>query len=81
MSRIARVNFVVEGPTEETFVNNLLMQTLANCGVYIAARSVETGRQHGYIHRGGMTSYAKASGDIRRWLAGDQSAYVTTMCV
>jgi hypothetical protein len=79
MSHVARVNFVVEGPTEETFVNNLLMQALASCGVYIAARSVETGRQGGHIYRGGMTSYAKARGDIQRWLSGDRSAYVTTM--
>jgi hypothetical protein len=79
MSRVARLNIIVEGQTEETFVQDVLQQPLAKGGVYISVRCVETGRKHGRVHRGGITSYAKARRDIRDWLLDDRSAYPTTM--
>jgi hypothetical protein len=79
MSPGVRVNFIVEGQTEETFVRDVMGEPLANLGVYVAARCVETGRKHGQTFRGGMTSYARTKRDILRWLAEDQSAYLTTM--
>lgn len=75
----ARVNIVVEGHTEETFVRDVLSEPMAERGVLVAARRVETGRAAGQIYRGGMTSYVKARHDILCWLAQDQHAYVTTM--
>lgn len=74
-----RVNFIVEGQTEETFVRDVLGESLANLGVCVAARCVVTGRKRGQTFRGGMTSYARTKRDIQRWLAEDQSAYLTTM--
>ena len=79
MSSVVRLNVIVEGQTEETFVRDILQSHLANLGVYTAVRCVEKGRRHGRIHRGGMTTYARAKGDIRRWLLEDLSAYLTTM--
>ena len=79
MSNVVRVNIIVEGQTEETFVRDILSRYLANVGVYVIARCVVTGRKHNRIYRGGMTTYARAKGDIRRWLLEDSSAYLTTM--
>ncbi|MEA3342306.1 MAG: DUF4276 family protein [Chloroflexota bacterium] len=79
MSNVVRVNIIVEGQTEETFVRDLLQGHLANVGVYAVARCVVTGRKHGKIYRGGMTTYTRARRDIRRWLSEDPSAYLTTM--
>lgn len=79
MSHIARVNVIVEGQTEETFVRDLLQEPLASRGVYVMVRCVVTGWKHGRTYRGGMTTYARAKGDIQRWLLEDQSAYLTTM--
>ncbi len=50
---MTRVNFIVEGQTEEAFVNNVLISFLAVHGVYAYARSVETGRHGCKIYRGG----------------------------
>lgn len=81
MFRSVRLNFVVEGQTEETFVRDVLRDHLAACQVYVSARRVETGRdrKRSKIYRGGITSYAKAKRDIERWLKEDREAYLTTM--
>ncbi len=79
MSNVVRVNIIVEGQTEETFVRDLLQRYLANVGVYAVARCVVTGRKRNQTFRGGMTTYTRAKGDIRRWLLEDSSAYLTTM--
>ena len=77
--KYVRVNILVEGFTEETFVRDLLRLHLAAHGVYATARSVETASRRGIHFRGGMSRYAKARRDIARWLAEDRSAYLTTM--
>ena len=92
MNSAIRVNFIVEGQTEETFVRRILAESLAQCGVYVGgARCVETGRKprkglnirkpgkQETIFRGGMPSYEKIKRDIHRWLDEDSKAYLTTM--
>lgn len=69
-----RLNLIVEGHAEETFVRDVLAPHLAGFEVWAGARRVETGRRRGRVFRGGMTSYEKARGDIRRWLAQERSA-------
>ncbi len=76
---VTRVNILVEGQTEETFVRTVLAEPLGRRGVFVSARSIQTGHHRGVIHRGGMTTFAKAERDIRRWLAEDRSALLTTM--
>lgn len=76
---MVRINFIVEGQTEEGFVKNILAPYLAARGVYASVRSVETGRYSNKIYRGGISSYQKAKNDILRWLKQDSAAYVTTM--
>ncbi len=79
MSQAIRVNAIVEGRTEEAFVGKLVSPFLANFGVYVNGRSVQTGQHRGRTYRGGMTTFEKAKADIERWLRQDRSAYVTTM--
>jgi hypothetical protein len=93
MISVIRVNFIVEGQTEETFVNRILAESLAKSGVYVnGARCVETGRKkirglkitkpgkQEIIFRGGMPSFEKIiRRDIERWLAEDSKAHLTTM--
>ncbi len=76
---MTRLNIIVEGQTEETFVRDLLAPHLGLHQVFVWARSVETGRRKQRIYRGGLVSYAKAKQDIRRWLAQDPQALVSTM--
>ena len=76
-----RLNVIVEGQTEETFVKQILRPHLANFSVWVYARSVLTSRRGRIKHRGGIGNYAKARNDICRWLAEDQNrdARFTTM--
>ncbi|HOX36644.1 MAG TPA: DUF4276 family protein [Candidatus Brocadiia bacterium] len=76
-----RLHFIVEGQTEETFVNRVLSPHLVVLGIYGDARCVMTGRKRSAIHRGGVTSYGKVRNDIRRWMAedGNSDARFTTM--
>jgi hypothetical protein len=84
-----RVNMIVEGQTEETFVQDLLEDYFAHYGIYISKRCIETGRvssrsvelgQKGpRTFKGGMSSYKKAKKDIKRWLRENKSAFLTTM--
>jgi hypothetical protein len=76
---VPRLNCVVEGQTEETFVRDVLAEHLALLGVYAVARRVETSRTRLSVSKGGVTTYVRAKGDIERWLKGDRTAYVTTM--
>ena len=79
MSSLVRVNILVEGQTEETFVRNVLAEPLGCQHISVRACCIETGRKHGRIYRGGMTTYIKAKRDIQRWLSSDSAAYLTTM--
>lgn len=76
-----RLNIIVEGQTEETFVNKLLGPHLGTFNVFASARCVETGRKRGKIFRGGIISYLKAKKDIDLWMKEDKGDDVrfTTM--
>jgi len=76
-----RLHIVVEGQSEETFVNRILVPHLSRFAVWTDARSVYTSHQGPYWIRGGMTSYERARRDVTLWLRQDRSADVrlTTM--
>ena len=79
-----RLNFVVEGQTEERFVNMVLRDHFADQFVDVAAHRVTTRRHpraHHIIYRGGLTTYKHALSDIRRWMRQDRkrNARFTTM--
>lgn len=75
-----RSYFLVEGQTEEAFVNKLLVPHLGRLGfdsivpVVVATKRPAAGGKF----RGGITSWTKLHDEIRR-LTQDQAALVTTM--
>jgi hypothetical protein len=78
-----RLNMVVEGQTEETFVHQVLEGHLAQRNVFVFVRCVETSRdkRRHKIYRGGLLDYARAKGDLFRWMKEDrhEDARFTTM--
>ena len=57
-----RLHFLVEGSTEQTFVNEMLKPELSRLN--IDACLVKTGRKRGKVHKGGITSYLKLKNDL-----------------
>lgn len=76
-----RLNFVVEGQTEEAFVKQLLVPHLAQKSIWAYVRCVQTSRKRNIKHRGGLARYQQARGDIRRWMGEETGTDVrfTTM--
>lgn len=76
-----RLNLIVEGQTEETFVHQTLKPHLSRFSVGVSARVVTTSKQRGVKYRGGLSSYAKARRDITLWTKQDKNTDVrfTTM--
>ena len=76
-----RLNFIVEGQTEEAFVNQILSPYLVGFEVWVKVRCVQTSRSRNIKHRGGIGSYGKAKNDINAWIKEDRNSDVrfTTM--
>jgi hypothetical protein len=76
-----RLHFVVEGHTEETFVNDLLRPELGANGIYCDAHRVTTGRRGGKLYRGGMASFQHLRNDLDFWMKQDArpDSWYTTM--
>lgn len=76
-----RLNFIVEGQTEETFVNQTLKPHLSRFSIGVSARVVTTSKQRGVKYRGGLSTYLKARRDITLWTRQDKNSDVrfTTM--
>ncbi|MCY4546220.1 MAG: DUF4276 family protein [Gemmatimonadetes bacterium] len=75
------MNFIVEGQTEETFVNQVLRPHLETFSVGCSARCVETSRKRGRKYRGGITDFKLPRKDINAWMREDKNPDVrfTTM--
>ena len=79
-----RLNFIVEGQTEERFVNTVLRNHFAVQSIVAVAHCVTTRRERRAEHiryRGGLTTYEHARDDIHRWVREDRNGNVrfTTM--
>ncbi len=79
-----RLHMVVEGQTEETFVNRVLSYHLGQYTISVDARQVETSRRRTRIYRGGFDrsrGYLQARKDLALWMQEDQNAdaHFTTM--
>jgi hypothetical protein len=76
-----RLNIIVEGQTEETFVNQTLKLHLSQFSVGVSARVVATRKEQGIKYRGGLSTYSKARRDITLWTKQDRNTDVrfTTM--
>ena len=79
-----RLHIVAEGQTEETFVNNTLIEHLATFDVFADVRCVETSRSKkiGKTFRGGLSKYSKLKADLLRWIKEENrhsNVWFTTM--
>ena len=72
MSKDIRLNFVVEGQTEEAFVNTILMPHLADRDVWAYVRVVTTRRTRLRSFKGGLATYGQAKKDIQTWMKEQQ---------
>lgn len=70
-----RVNILLEGQTEESFVRTLLAPHLENFQVWIKPRIILTSKGH----KGGLASYGKLKHQVRQWCQQDPTACVTTL--
>jgi hypothetical protein len=68
------VNIIVEGSSEETFVNDVLVSYFASSNIYISARKIRTGwdRINNKPSKGGLLKYIKFRNDVLRWIQSDR---------
>lgn len=69
-----RIYIICEGQTEETFVNDLLVDTFAYNEIYLTSRMINTS----VGHKGGALSYDRVKRFIINTLREDSTSYVTT---
>src|SRR5687767_10537560 len=75
-----KVIILVEGQTEETFVRDVLDPYFHAFGKTLVATLLVTKRvKNGPNLKGGVTSWARASNDLRRLLGDRNAAAITTM--
>ncbi len=67
-----RLHLIVEGQTEETFVNQVLGPELAEFQVVVDAQCITTSRNRSRVFRGGFVSYQHLKNDISRRVREDQ---------
>ena len=70
-----RLNILVEGRTEETFVRDVLFPALFSAGIVATPRMPPTSKSG----RGGGSSFLPWRRTVLHWLLQDQTAYLTTM--
>lgn len=77
---MTRLNIVVEGQTEEAFVNQVLVPHLNGHDIYARPIVVSASRtRQSQDHLGGGGSFGKALREIRDTLSNDASAHCTTL--
>jgi hypothetical protein len=78
---LIRLHVLVEGQTEESFVNEVLAPELGANGIYPDAHRITTGRRHGRLCRGGFVAYEHLARDLLLWMKQDQNreSWFTTM--
>lgn len=72
---MSRLYLLVEGQTEEAFVNELLVPHYARQGLYLIPIIVSTSPGH----KGGVVSYAKVRPQIEKLCKQDGAAHVSTL--
>lgn len=77
MNSWIRINIIVEGQTEETFVNKILAEYFATRNRVLSCSKVTLGSSKGGFSK--TNGYKNPREDILRWLQQDKTAFVTTM--
>mgnify|MGYP002304801959 FL=1 len=73
------VHVLAEGQTEVSFIKQVLCGYFLEHGLVLDSRAVETSRDSRRVYRGGVTSYAKAQADLKRWIKERPGDYFTSM--
>lgn len=78
---LIRLHILVEGQTEESFVNEVLAPTLGASKIIGDAHRITTGRRHGRLFRGRLVNYEHLARDLALWMKQDQNenSWFTTM--
>lgn len=77
---VRRLHLLVEGQTEETVVREVLEPFLRSRGFSVSFSILVTRRPAGHAwDRGGVTSWSKLAGDVRRLLRDSRLDILTTM--
>lgn len=68
------LNIIVEGSSEETFVNDVMVKHFAPLGIFVSARKIKTGwdRLNNKAAKGGLLKYSKFRNDVLRWIESDR---------
>ncbi|MCU0339154.1 MAG: DUF4276 family protein [Spirosomaceae bacterium] len=68
------INIVVEGSSEEAFVNDVLVKHFAQVQKYVSTRKIRTGWDalNSKPAKGGLLKYSKLRDDIVRWVQSDR---------
>lgn len=75
-----RLGFLVEGQSEETFVNNALVPHLCQRGVHArTAQKITTSRHRTKVYKGGIVRYDRFISELVRLLKQDSGVVFTTM--
>jgi hypothetical protein len=69
------LNIIVEGSSEEIFVNDLLVNHFASLNIFVSARKIKTGwdRLNNKPSKGGLLKYIKFRNDVLRWIESDRN--------
>ena len=69
------LNFIVEGSSEEAFVNEVLEPHFRSINVYVSARKIRTGwdRLNNKPAKGGLLKYIQFRNDVLRWIQSDRA--------
>jgi Domain of unknown function (DUF4276) len=78
---LIRLHAIVEGPTEEAFVNEVIAPELWAHNIFVDVHSITTRRTPMRVFRGGWGSYEKLAGDLTLWMRQDSGpeCWFTTM--
>jgi hypothetical protein len=71
---VTRVRVIVEGRTEQSFIDEVLAPRLLDAGIYLASTILGVPG-----HKGGRTNYARVRKDVLQQLKEDHTAYCSTM--
>ena len=69
------INIIVEGSTEESFVNDVLVKHFSAKNIFVSARKIKTGwdKRNNKPAKGGTSNYLKFRNEIIRWIHSDQN--------
>lgn len=78
------INIIVEGNTEENFVNNILVNHFATMNKFVAARKITTGwsKSKSKYVKGGLLKFNHLKKDIENWIYSDkgkENTWYTTL--